>query len=102
MWSSYPEELRDKYSDVLHTQVADGAAGKILVTDELLRETLKDDVLFSQLADDLHKSAEHDLFRSQKAYVSFISDKKHRKMWIGHRSIMNTTGNFSPHQQKRS
>ena len=52
VWSAYPEELRDKYSDVLHTQVADGAAGEIFVTDELLRETLKDDVLFSQLADE--------------------------------------------------
>ena len=49
-WRTYPREVRERYSNWLHTQAADGADGKIFVTKELCSEVLKDDTIFAHMA----------------------------------------------------
>jgi hypothetical protein len=59
----------------MYTDVSDGKGGKIFVTEQLLQETLTDDVLFENMAKDMELSFNRDLMSAIKSYLDYIDGK---------------------------
>ena len=56
----------------MYSECTDWANGEIMVTEELLFHTLKEDVLFSQIVDELEQSFDHFVLQNRKKYLNFI------------------------------